>query len=89
MSNLVIKELQKSESGEMEVSYKCIYCDKLFVDDTKAYECVKNHELVYLPISKNDLNRLNQFIFTGNNKLLTESLVKVIQKYARQIVRNG
>jgi len=89
MPSWVITILQKNSNGEEETKYKCIYCDKLFSDELKAQSCVKNHDLIYLPISKNDLNRLNQFFFLGDNKLLTESLIRIVQKYAKQAVRSS
>lgn len=89
MTSWVVKVIQPNNKGEKETRFKCIYCDILYSDEAKAHTCVKNHELIYLPISKNDLSRLNQFFFIGDNELLTESLVRIVQKYVKQQVRNS
>lgn len=66
-----------------ESRFKCIYCDKKWVKKEEALKCVKDHKLIFVPLSIKDLGRLNQFLHLKENSLLTNSLVKIIQKYAR------
>ena len=67
-------------------TYSCVHCGKEFSDEIKA----KNHEnydhnIVYLPIEKKDLNGLLNFIVTNHNNesLLTEQLLNTIFKFTR------
>jgi len=63
--------------------YRCGYCGKLYIDATKADVCKEQHELIYVPLSITDLNRLVQFLHTKNDDLLTESLVSTLDRYLR------
>jgi len=65
--------------------YKCSYCNKEYDNPTQADTCRINHDLVYVPLSKEDINRLAQFIITKEEKLLTESMVKSILKHRRVV----
>jgi hypothetical protein len=59
----------------------CGYCGKAYTDQVKADNCRDSHELIYIPLTKTDLNRLLQFLYTKNEELLTESLVNTLQTY--------
>ena len=59
----------------------CGYCGKPYTDPVKADNCRDSHELIYIPLTKTDLNRLLQFLYTKNDELLTESLVNTLQTY--------
>lgn len=63
--------------------YECSYCGKNFETVLKADGCEKSHELIYVPLKKTDLMRLIQFLYTKEEKLLTEELVRTLTKYAR------
>lgn len=45
--------------------------------------CEKSHHLVFIPMPKEWLFRLIQFIYTKEEKLLPEGLVKLLTHYAR------
>jgi len=62
-------------------TYLCGYCGKAYTSATKADECRDQHELIYIPLTKTDLSRLLQFLYTKNEELLTESLVNTLQTY--------
>jgi len=57
--------------------YKCKYCGKEFKKDMAllSHE-FKKHDIIYIRISKSDLNRLLQFIITKEDNLLTRSLLE-------------
>lgn len=71
-------------SREKVLWYKCLYCSREYPKEEDAGKCVDTHELVLVPIARNDLGRLNQFLYLKEDKLLTESLVRTIQKYSRK-----
>lgn len=66
--------------------YKCAYCGRKF---TRAYDADihrdNEHDIIYLPISREDLNRLMNFIYSGNQELLTPSLLNTIKHTVRNL----
>jgi hypothetical protein len=65
---------------------KCFYCDKYFADPEKARKCESEHDVIFVPILRKDLNRLINFIATGDRNLLTERLSKVLFRYVRAYI---
>jgi hypothetical protein len=65
--------------------YLCGYCLKPYAQQMDAEGCKDSHELLYVALSKADLNRLINFIYTKDEQLLTESLIKNLKKYMRGI----
>jgi hypothetical protein len=65
--------------------YKCSYCNKVFIRDQEADNCRSLHNLVYLALSEDDLNRLHTYIYRKDEKLLTETLLDQIAKLAKKI----
>lgn len=63
--------------------YKCGYCGKLFITSPEADKCKDSHQLVYVALSKDDLNKLVNFIYLKEEKLLTDTLVTNLQKYLK------
>ena len=63
--------------------YKCGYCGKIYDRDQEADTCKQSHNLLYLPLSAEDINRLHLYLYNGDENLLTESLIKQIKKYAK------
>jgi hypothetical protein len=63
--------------------YKCLYCGKVYSKDVLADACRESHNLIYIPISYDDLQRLIQYIWVGDKNLLTASLMNTLQKYNR------
>lgn len=61
--------------------WHCKYCDDDFPNELGAQGCENNHEIIYIPFYKEDLQRLLQFMFTKDDNLLTERLVKLLQHY--------
>ena len=80
-----IKTNKKTFERTKTVKYMCLYCSREYDSEEKAFECIQKHELVLVPIAKKDLGRLNQFLYLKEDKLLTESLIRIIQKYTRQL----
>ena len=63
--------------------YQCSYCGKKYKDPVKADACRDDHDLIYLPLTREDIFALAGFIYTGNEKDLTDSLVNQIMKYRK------
>ena len=61
----------------------CFYCNKFYDDPQKARECESKHDVIFVPMLREDLNRLINFIATGDRKLLTERLSITLFRYVR------
>lgn len=61
----------------------CYYCGKEYDTEKEARDCENNHDVIFLPLLKEDLNRLLNFIATGERKLLTDRLMKTLFQYMR------
>jgi len=61
------------------LGYECSYCRKLYDSAQKADACRNRHDLIYLGISKEDLQNLVHFIFNKDDKLISEGLLKTLQ----------
>lgn len=70
------------KDGEL---YYCSVCGESYNRELYALSCEKGHDIVYVPIKREDLFRLIQFIYVKDDSLLTESLVKTLQKYRSQL----
>jgi hypothetical protein len=63
--------------------YLCGYCGKSYADAAKADFCRESHDLIYVPLTKADLNRLILFLNTKDDEVLTRTLVDTLQRYLR------
>lgn len=63
----------------------CFYCGKYFGDPAEARECENKHDIIFVPMLREDLNRLINFIATGDRKLLTERLSMTLFRYVRAL----
>ncbi len=50
--------------------YECFYCLKDYNRPEKADQCREEHDILYLPISRSDANRLLNYLFIGDPKIL-------------------
>ena len=70
-----------------EYKYKCLVCGRVFANKIEARakatarECEMNHDIVYIPLMRSDVQRLWSFFVTGDRDLLTSTLVKTIKSY--------
>lgn len=62
-------------------TYACGHCGKQFPSPSEADAHRDSHELIYVPFTKTDLNRLLNFITSKNEEYLTKSLMDTLQKY--------
>jgi hypothetical protein len=71
----------KTEEGK----YQCFYCLKRFNKSEDADECREAHDLIYVPISRVDLNRLINFIMYPDMKLLKGTrIMDMLFDYAKK-----
>ena len=72
--------LKPIKSGKF---WRCTYCEAGFPEEDTAQECIASHDLILVPIAKNDLGRLIQFIYIQEPKLITSALMHTLQKYSQ------
>ncbi len=65
--------------------WKCTVCGTIYARDTEAISCENSHDIIYVQFNKSDLFKLIQFIYTGDQSLLTESLMKTLMKYSSNL----
>lgn len=63
-------------------TYICNICGKPYPLADLARKCESGHDIVLVPIEREDLKRLVLFINTGEQKLLTPSLLQLLRKYS-------
>lgn len=68
---------------------RCFYCHKWHPSEEKARKCEAEHDVIMVPLLKSDLNRLVNFIATGDKALLTESLSLTLFRYFRHGLGDG
>jgi hypothetical protein len=61
--------------------YKCSYCNTEYLTPSEADACRDGHDLLYVQISKQDLNRLIMFIHLKDDTLLSKTLISSLFKY--------
>lgn len=70
-----------------EYRYRCLVCGEVFKNKLEARakamarDCEMNHDIVYIPLMRSDVQRLWSFFITGDKDLLTSTLVKTIKSY--------
>ena len=52
--------------------YKCLYCERTYTHPEMADACREEHDIKYLPISEEDLNKLANYIMHPNRKLIMD-----------------
>lgn len=67
----------KTEDGK----FKCAYCGKLYDELTLANKCKTSHDLIYVPLTIEDIRSIINFMYTKEEKHLTEKAVQQFMKY--------
>lgn len=63
--------------------YLCSICTKEFRSFQEADACRDSHQMLYVPLTQEELNRIVNFFYLKDDSLIKESLVKKLQAYAR------
>lgn len=73
--------------------FACSICGTKYPQAIKADGCRDSHQLLYIPMSKSELNKLMHAIVMDDFSLVPPHLLQTLQKYARfqvtQDVPNG
>lgn len=67
----------KTEDGK----FKCIYCGKLYNELTLANKCRTDHDLIYVPLAMEDIRSIIAFMYSKDERQLTERAVQQFMKY--------
>jgi hypothetical protein len=60
----------------------CTFCNTSFETEVELDNHKdKVHNVIYIPMSLEDLSHLLQFLYTGDKNLLTKSMVDTLQQY--------
>lgn len=69
---------------EGKQTYYCKYCNEPYTTEEEAEECYNKHNIVYMQISTDDLNKLQMFMFSKDEKFISKSLMHTIQVYTKR-----
>lgn len=50
--------------------YQCFYCLEKYNRPEKAEACREEHDILYIPISRSDVNKLLNYLFIPDGKIL-------------------
>ena len=65
--------------------YQCSYCGKPFESKEPALRCKEEHDIIFVELSAEDLNRLIHFIYSKDEKILGPTLMQNLEKYKRRL----
>lgn len=67
----------------LDGSYACSICGAKYPNPVAADTCRDSHDIIYIPMTTTELNRLLNAIMINNTEIIPMSLINTIQKYAR------
>lgn len=68
--------------------FACSVCGKVYSSPAHADSCRDSHELLYIPVTKTELNRLINAIYSGDSSIIPFSLIETLKRYARAASTN-
>jgi hypothetical protein len=68
-------------------TFACTICGVKHAKEIDADRCKSSHELLYIPMTKTELNRLVNALFLGKPELVPESLFETLRRYQQASVR--
>ena len=63
--------------------FMCNFCGKVFPNPNEADGCEKSHNLIYIPMTDEELSSLVMFLHTGDIRLAKQSVIRRIVNYKR------
>ena len=72
-------------TAEKKKMYQCSYCGKPFKERDHALSCKDSHDIIYVELSAEDLNRLLHFMHSKDEKIIGPTLMRNLEKYRRRI----
>ncbi len=70
-------------------SYACSVCGVKYPNPVAADGCRESHQLLYIPMSKTELNRLMYALINEDFDTVPRHLWDTLQKYAKKAVTDG
>lgn len=71
-------------------TFACTVCKKVYSSSQHADACRDAHDLLYIPISKSDLNKLINAIYLNDMRMVPENVTVTLQRYAKKAaLENG
>lgn len=67
----------KTEDGK----FKCAYCGKLYDELTLANACRTSHDLIFVALTIEDIRSIINFMYSKDERQLTEKAVQQFMKY--------
>ncbi len=65
--------------------HKCAYCNTFFEIEEDARTCYDSHDIIFVMLSRSDLNRLLDFMYSKNEKHIGPTLMRNLEKYRRRV----
>ena len=69
--------------------YECAVCKLVYATSAKADACRKSHDIIYVPMTRTELNRLLNGLFLNDLSIIPESLLDTLRKIQRRGVTDG
>lgn len=69
--------------------YLCSICRKLYTHAEKADGCRDKHDIVYVPMTRTELNRLINGLYSEDLSIIPPSLFVTLRKIQRKSVTDG
>jgi hypothetical protein len=69
--------------------YMCLFCETVYPTLAKADSCRDSHEIIYVPMTVTELNRLINGLFIGDVTIVPDSLLDTLRKIQRKSVTDG
>ncbi len=66
-----------------EGKYKCSICGKTWETELYKISCEKGHNVIYIPMTKEQIFKLVQFFFTMDKELIPSGFVEMLMKFTR------
>lgn len=70
-------------------TFACSICGAKYPSPAHADGCRDSHQLLYIPMSKTELNRLLNAIVLDQVETVPQHLIETLRKYARFSVTSG
>ena len=65
------------------IGWACSICNRIHPSATKADVCRDEHDMIFIPMSHTELNRLLQGIMLGDLSMIPESIIHTLRKYQK------
>lgn len=63
--------------------FACSICGKVFPQASQADVCREQHDMLYIPMSRTELNRLLNALVLNQVELVPDSLYTTLRKYTK------